>query len=166
MTNYKLKKEFSTHRARHLQKFCSAFLKASENLYSDDVGRARYSEALPMHNRWARFIILLLGNPHLLERTQGGQNRASDPHGVFPLRRGHNLDFHRGGSKRGQLLRHALADTLKHRCAARQNDVGIKILANVDVTLHDTLESRVMYPARFLPDKARLEQNLWAPEAL
>merc|ERR1712227_122710 len=41
-------------------------------------------EALPVDNRWARFIIFLFGNPHLLESGERSQDRTSNPYRVFP----------------------------------------------------------------------------------
>ena len=39
-------------------------------------------EAFPVHDGWARLVVLLLGDPHLLEGGQGGQDGPSDPDGV------------------------------------------------------------------------------------
>ena len=39
-------------------------------------------EALPVDNARARLVVLLLGDPHLLEGGQRGQDGASDPDGV------------------------------------------------------------------------------------
>ncbi len=40
----------------------------------------RYSEALAVHDGWARFIVLTFGDPHLLERGQRTQNGSTNPH--------------------------------------------------------------------------------------
>ena len=37
-------------------------------------------ETLPMDNGWARFIIFLFGDPHLLEGGERGQDGATDPY--------------------------------------------------------------------------------------
>ena len=39
-------------------------------------------EAFPVHDGWARLVVLLLGDPHLLEGGQRSQDGASDPDGV------------------------------------------------------------------------------------
>ena len=39
-------------------------------------------EALPVDDGRARLVVLLLGDPHLLECGQRGEDRASDPDGV------------------------------------------------------------------------------------
>jgi len=50
-------------------------------------------EAFAMDNARARFVILLFGNPHLLEGRQRSQNGTTDPYGVLPLRRSDDLDL-------------------------------------------------------------------------
>jgi len=51
-------------------------------------------EALPVDDGGAALIVLLLGDPHLLEGGEGSEDGASDPDGVLPLRRGDDLDLH------------------------------------------------------------------------
>jgi len=82
-------------------------------------------EALPVHNRRPRLIVLLLADPHLLERGQGRQDRPSDPHRVLPLRRRYYLDLHRGGRQGGYLLLHAISDTREHGGTSGQHRVGV-----------------------------------------
>jgi len=50
-------------------------------------------EALPVHYRRSRLVVLLLADPHLLERRQRGEYRAADPDRVLPLGRSDDLDF-------------------------------------------------------------------------
>ncbi len=57
-------------------------------------------EALPVDNAGAGLVVLLLGDPHLLEGGQGSQDRATDPDGVLPLGRGNNLDEKGEGESR------------------------------------------------------------------
>ena len=51
-------------------------------------------EALPVDNGGTCLVILLLGDPHLLEGGQGSQDGATDPDRVLPLRRSNDLDLH------------------------------------------------------------------------
>merc|ERR1719376_855253 len=60
----------------------------------------------------------------------------------------------------------ALANAREHRCAPRQHDVRIQVLADIHVALHDALERRVMDAARLLAHEAGLEEHLGATEAL
>merc|ERR1711963_776352 len=56
-------------------------------------------EALPVDNGGTALIVLLLGDPHLLEGGEGSQDGATDPDGVLPLRRSNDLDLNGGGAK-------------------------------------------------------------------
>ncbi len=51
-------------------------------------------EALPVDNGWARLIVLLLGDPHLLEGGKGSKDGTSNPDGVLPLWWGNDFDLH------------------------------------------------------------------------
>jgi len=51
-------------------------------------------EALSVDNGWSRLVILLLGDPHLLEGGERSKNRSSDPDRVFSLWWGNDLDLH------------------------------------------------------------------------
>jgi len=50
-------------------------------------------EALAVDDARARFVVLLFGNPHLLEGGQRSQNGTTDPYGILPLRRSDDLDL-------------------------------------------------------------------------
>ena len=64
-----------------------------------------------MDNGGAALVVLLLGDPHLLEGGEGGQDGSSDPDGVLPLGRSDDLDLHGGWSQGGDLLLHSVGDT-------------------------------------------------------
>lgn len=113
-----------------------------------------------MYNGWARLVVLGLGNPHLLEGRQRGEDGSTDPHRVFPLGGCHDLDLHGRWGKGGQLLGHTLADAGEHGSSARQHDVAVQVLTDVDVALHDGLEGAVVDAGRFHSDERGLEQHL------
>ena len=46
-----------------------------------------------VHNPRARLVILLLGDPQVLESGQRSEDGTTDPDGVFSLGRGHNFDL-------------------------------------------------------------------------
>ena len=119
-----------------------------------------------MHDGGAALIVLALGDPHLLEGAQGGQDGASDPHAVLTLRGCHHLDLHSGGRKCGQLLRHSLTNALEHGGATGQHNVGVEVLADVHIALHDGLEGGVVDAAGLLAHEAGLEKDFGAAEAL
>lgn len=51
-------------------------------------------EALAVDDGWSTLVVLLLGDPHLLEGGQRSQDRTTNPDGVFALRRCDDLDLH------------------------------------------------------------------------
>lgn len=71
-------------------------------------------EALAVNDRRTALVVLLLGDPHLLEGGQGGQDGTTNPHRVFTLRRSNDLDLHRRGSKGSDFLLHTVGDTGVH----------------------------------------------------
>jgi hypothetical protein len=46
-----------------------------------------------VNNTRARFVVLLLGAPEILEGAERSQNRSTNPNRVLSLRRGDNLDL-------------------------------------------------------------------------
>jgi len=114
----------------------------------------------------ARFVVLLLGDPHLLEGGERGQDGATDPDGVLALRGSDDLDLHGGRGQGLDFLLHALGNTLEHGGATREDNVAIEILADIDVALHDGIISGLVDTGIFLADQIGLEQHLGAAEAL
>merc|ERR1712168_1418153 len=94
-------------------------------------------EALAVDNGWAALVVLLLGDPHLLEGGQGGQDGATDPYGVLPLGRSNNLDLDGGWDKSGDLLLHSVSNTGVHGGASGHDGVGVQVLSDVNIALHD-----------------------------
>merc|ERR1719337_714253 len=108
-----------------------------------------YLEAFPVNNGWAAFIVLLFGDPHLLEGGEGGQDGATDPYGVFPLRRSNDLDLNGGWSQGGDFLLHSVSNTRIHGGATRHDSVGIQVLTDVNIALHDGVVGGLMDTAGF-----------------
>jgi len=54
----------------------------------------RTLEALAMDNTGSGLVVLLLGAPKILEGTEGGENRSTNPDGVLSLGRSDDLDLH------------------------------------------------------------------------
>merc|ERR1712012_1329467 len=97
----------------------------------------KYLEALAVDNGWAALIVFLLGGPHLLEGGEGSKDGSSDPDRVLPLWGSNDLDLDGGRSKSSDLLLHSVSDTRVHGGASRHDSVGIEILTDVNITLHD-----------------------------
>merc|ERR1711976_423969 len=120
----------------------------------------RCLEALPVDNGWAAFVVFLLGDPHLLEGGEGSQDGATDPDGVFPLRRSNDLDLNGGGSQGSDLLLHSVSNTRVHGGATRHDGVGVQVLPDVNIALHDGVVGGLMDTAGFHTQEGRLEEGL------
>ena len=94
-----------------------------------------------MHNGGTNLIILLLADPQLLEGGHGAQDGATDPGTVLALRRSNDLDLHGGWGQGRDLLLHPLSKAREHGAASRQDNVGIQVLPDVHITLHDGVVS-------------------------
>ena len=64
-----------------------------------------------MDDGGAGLLVLLFGDPHLLEGGERSQDGASDPDRVFPFRRSNDLDLHGAGSQGSDLLLHPVSNT-------------------------------------------------------
>merc|ERR1719223_2273528 len=123
-------------------------------------------EALAVDNGGSALVVLLLGDPHLLEGGQGGQDGATDPYGVLPLWGSDDLDLDGGGSQGGDLLLHTVSNTGVHGGAAGHDGVGVQVLTDVNVALHDGVEGGLVDAAGLHSEEGRLEEGLRATESL
>merc|ERR1712112_502496 len=123
-------------------------------------------EALAVDDGWAALIVLLLGDPHLLEGGEGSKNGASDPDRVFPLWGSNDLDLDGGRSKSGDFLLHTVSNTRVHGGASGHDSVSIEILTDVNIALHDGVVGGLVDAAGFHSKEGRLEEGLWAAETL
>ena len=119
-----------------------------------------------MNDGWSALVVFLLGDPHLLEGGERGKDRASDPYRVFPLGRSDDLDLHRGWCKGRDLLLHTVGDARVHGATAGENGVGVEILTDVDVALHDGVVAGLVDTSRLHTQEAWLEESLGASETL
>ena len=97
-----------------------------------------------MNNRGTAFVIILVGNPNLLEGREGKQDRATDPDGVFSLEWGNNFDFDGGWSQGSDFLLPMISNTRVHGVATRHDSVGVQVLPDVNVALHDGVVGGLM----------------------
>jgi len=123
-------------------------------------------EALAVNNGWAAFIVFLLGDPHLLEGGERSEDGSSNPDGVFPLRGSDDLDLDGGWGKSSDLLLHTVSNTRVHGGTSRHDSVGIEILTDVNITLHDGVVGGLMDTTGFHSKEGRLEESLRAAETL
>jgi len=85
----------------------------------------RSLEALAVDNGGTTLVVLLLGDPHLLEGGQGGENGTTDPHGVLALRGSNDLDLHGRGGQSSDLLLHTVGDTGVHGGTTRLGQLAL-----------------------------------------
>src|SRR6478609_7240351 len=78
----------------------------------------RRLEALAVNDGGASFVVLLLGDPHLLEGGERGKDGAADPDRVLALWGSDDLDLHGRGSEGSELLLHAISHAGEHGAAA------------------------------------------------
>merc|ERR1711869_139428 len=123
-------------------------------------------EALAVDDGGAALVVLLLGDPHLLEGGEGRQDGATDPGGVLPLRGSDDLDLDGGGSQGGDLLLHPVGDTGVHGGATGHDGVGVQVLPDVNIALHDGVVGGLVDTAGLHAKEGRLEESLGAPESL
>merc|ERR1711893_462644 len=123
-------------------------------------------EALPVDNGGTALVVLLLGDPHLLEGGEGSQDGATDPDGVLPLRRSNDLDLNGGGSQGSDLLLHSVSNTRVRGGATRHDGVGVQVLPDVNIALHDGVVGGLVDTAGFHSEEGWLEEGLGGTEPL
>ena len=77
-----------------------------------------------------------------------------------------DLDLHRARGQRGDLLLHAVGNAGVHGGATGQDGVGVQVLTDVHVALHDGVVHGLVDAAGFHSEEGRLEQGLGAAESL
>merc|ERR1712156_931781 len=77
-----------------------------------------------------------------------------------------NLDLDGGGGQGGDLLLHTVSNTGIHGGASREDSVGVQVLPDVDVALHDGVVDCLVDSAGLHAKEAGLEESLGAPEPL
>ena len=102
-----------------------------------------------MDNGWAAFVVFLLGDPHLLEGGEGSQDGSSDPYGVFSFWWSNDFDFHCRWSKSCNFLLHTIGNTWVHSGTTGEDIVGVKILTDINVALHDGVVGGFMNTSGF-----------------
>merc|ERR1739844_891562 len=128
------------------------------------MSRSLYLEALAVDNRWAALIIFLLGDPHLLEGGEGCKDGSSDPDRVLPLWGSNDLDLDGGWSKSSALLLHPISNTRVHGGASGHDSVGIQVLTDINITLHDRVVGGLVDATGFHSKEGRLEESLGTSE--
>merc|ERR1719373_1126889 len=121
-------------------------------------------EAFSVDNGWAAFVVFLLGDPHLLEGGEGSQNGSSDPYGVLSFWWSNDLDLDGGWSQGSDFLLHSVSNTWVHGGASRHDGVGVQVLTDVNIALHDGVVGGLMDTAGFHSQEGWLEEGFWGTE--
>ena len=106
-------------------------------------------EAFTVDNAWAGFVVFLFGDPHLLEGGQRSQDGTTDPYGVFTFWWGNDLDLDCAWSQGGDFLLHSVGNTWVHGGTSGKYSVGVQVLSDVNIALHDGVVYGFVDTARF-----------------
>jgi len=123
-------------------------------------------EAFSVDDGRSGLVVLLLGDPHLLEGGERSKDGATNPDGVLSLWGSDNLNLHGGWCEGGDLLLHAVGNAGVHGSAAGKDGVGVEILSDVDIALHDGVVSSLVDASGLHTEEGWLEESLWASESL
>lgn len=93
---------------------CDTTLLVLSQRFYGFVHRLPTLKAFAMDNRRSALIVLLFGDPHLLERGQRGQDRTTDPDGVFALWRCNDFNLHGRWCECRDFLLHPVRNTRIH----------------------------------------------------
>merc|ERR1719427_867109 len=137
----------------------------SKNIEQNPYDNTRYLEALAVDDSGAGLIVFFLGDPQSFKGGQGTKDGTTDPDGVFTLRGSNNLDLDGGRCQGSDFLLHAVSNTSIHGATARHDNVGQKVLPDVNVALHDGGVDDLMDTNRFHTKEGRLEERFRSTEA-
>merc|ERR1719354_723010 len=171
MLAYDIQNEYNIIEEKFVKIFHDVYEKFEQNLLNEvakqnKIGKKNSLEALAVDNGGSGLVVLLLGDPHLLEGREGGQDGATDPYGVLSLGGSNDLDLDCGGSQGGDLLLHTVSNTGVHGGATGQDSVGVQVLTNVNIALHDGVVCGLVDATGLHSEEGRLEEGLRATESL
>merc|ERR1712187_581346 len=126
---------------------------------------AKCLETFSVNDGRTSFVVFGLGDSHGLEGRQRSQDGTTNPDGVFSFGGRDDLDLHGGRSQGGDFLLHSIGNTGVHGGTTGQDVVGVQVLSDVDVALHDGVVSGFVDTSGFHTDERRLEQSFRASES-
>ena len=119
-----------------------------------------------MNNTGSRLIILLLGDPHLLEGCKGRKDGSTNPYGVLSFWWSNDFNFHGGRSQIGDLLLHSVGNSGVHGGSTGKDSIAVEVTSDVNIALHDGVVSGLMDSSGLHSNKGWLEESLRASESL
>merc|ERR1719438_661247 len=102
----------------------------------------------------------------LILMVEGSQDGSTDPYRVFPFWRSNDLDLDGGGSQGSDFLLHTISNTRIHGGATRQDSVGVEVLPDINITLHDGVVDSFVNTTGFHSQERGLEEGFRATEPL
>jgi len=111
-------------------------------------------------------VVFRLADPHGLEGTQRRKDRTTDPDRELSFSRGDDLNLHGGRSKGNQFLVQSFRKTLDHGSTTGEADVTVEVSSDIDITLHDGVEGKLVDTGEFLSEEGRLEEGFGGSESL
>jgi len=122
-------------------------------------------EAFSVDDGWSGFVVFGLGDPHGLEGREGSKDRTSDPDRVLSFWWSNDLDLHGGWGKSSDFLLHTISNTRVHSGTAGEDVVGVEVLSDVNVALHDGVVGGFVNTGGFHTNEGWLEEGFWASES-
>merc|ERR1712243_44593 len=122
-------------------------------------------EALPVDDGGAALIVLL-EEIHICWKVEREARMDPPIQTEYFLSGGDDLDLDGGGSQGSDLLLHTVSNTGVHGGASRHDGVGVQVLPDVNIALHDGVVGGLMETASLHSEEGRLEESFGAPEPL
>merc|ERR1719354_1034698 len=159
MLAYDIQNEYNIIEEKFVKIFHDVYEKFEQNLLNEVAKQNRAQgkkslEALAVDNGGSGLVVLLLGDPHLLEGREGGEDGTTDPYRVLSLGGSNDLDLH------------TVSNTRVHGGTTGQDSVGIQVLTDINIALHDGVVSGLVDATGLHSEEGRLEEGLRATESL
>merc|ERR1719193_523113 len=133
--------------------------------HPSQVSAFKCLRAFSVNNRWARLVVFLFGHPHFLEGGKGSKNGSSNPDRVLSLRRGNDFNVHSLRSKSFHFLFQSFWDSSEHGGSSRHDNVLVQVSSDINVALHDRVESKLVNSCAFHANEVRLEEGFRSTES-
>ena len=157
--------------------FENLLLKEVESRFSNDFfnsikvpinsGSLSYSYALSVDDFSTVLLVLFLGDPLGFEGGEGRKGGTTGPDGVVSILGGDDLDHTSVWAHGVELLLESIWESLVESGSSGEDDVGVKVLSNINVTFLDGTEAHLVHTLNLvtLLDQFWEEQTFWSQES-
>lgn len=135
--------------------------------------RGEASGTFALHTLLPSFLIFLLGDPHLLESSQGGQYGSPDPGAEASLNgavAGDELQAHARRRLLRQLTIQPVIEALEQSVPARDDDAAVQTRPDVYITHPDTTGDHMSDPQHRISRETLyigwVKESLWDAQSL